>query len=174
MLCCIEKGSGTGFKFCEREFAHGWTTPEEIQPTGNIHGSKNGTQPTSKLIAGHSRTDGAANGESHLWWGHTRIGNKRAPHGVTSDAQAFPPEAGKRITITDPANQVRRRGVCGPCHGGTSARRDQRGCSCGRGIHACGFGGGYLVEMCASRRSLSDVSSHDRGKYVPWWALPVD
>jgi hypothetical protein len=53
--------------------------------------------------------------------------------------------------------------VCGPCHGGTSAQRDQRGCSCGRGIHAYDSGDGCLVEMCASRRSLSDVSSQRPG-----------
>ena len=53
--------------------------------------------------------------------------------------------------------------MCGPCHGGTSAQRGQRGCSCGLGIHAYGSGGGCLVEMCASRRSLSDVSSQRPG-----------
>ena len=116
------------------------------------------------MISRHSRADSAANGKSHLRWRHTRIGNNGTPHDITSDAHAFPPEAGKRSTITDPTNQVRRRGVCGLCHGGTSAQRDQRGCSCGRGIHAYGSGDGYLVEMCASRRSLSDVSSHIRGE----------
>jgi len=43
MLCCVEKGSGTGFEFCEREFAHGWLASEEVQPIGDIHSSKNGT-----------------------------------------------------------------------------------------------------------------------------------
>ena len=116
------------------------------------------------MISRHSRADSAANGKSHLRWRHTRIGNNGTPHDITSDAHAFPPEAGKRSTITDPTNQVRRRGVCGPCHDGTSAQRDRRGCSYGRGIHAYGSGDGCLVEMFASRRSLSDVSSHIRGE----------
>lgn len=54
--------------------------------------------------------------------------------------------------------------MCGPCHGGTSAQRDRRGCSCGLGNHAYGSGDGCLVEMCASRRSLSDVSNHVPGE----------
>ena len=43
MLCCDEKGSGMGFELCERQFAHGRSASEEIQPVRNIHGTKDGT-----------------------------------------------------------------------------------------------------------------------------------
>jgi hypothetical protein len=43
MLCCVEKGSGMGFEFCERQFAHGRSASEEIQPIGDIQSAKDGT-----------------------------------------------------------------------------------------------------------------------------------
>ena len=53
MLCCVEKGSGSGFEFYERQFAHGWTPSEEIQPIWDIQSTENDTKPTSKSVASH-------------------------------------------------------------------------------------------------------------------------
>jgi hypothetical protein len=127
----------------------GTRAPTRYRPGGTSHSDKTARRRRRSRFL--DTAEPTARPMANATCGGTRSGSRTNEHHSGSVRTRTPSRRRRTKASRSRTRSIKPKVGPGPWPGGTSARRDRRGCSCAHGNRACGLGGGCWAGRYASR-----------------------